>query len=126
MDKPFLGLRTCIYKVPQLEEAKHWYTLAFQSSPYFDEPFYVGFDIGGFELGLLPADEETITTGQNIQVYWGVEDIEKEYARLIDLGGRIHELPHNVGGELMVATLYDPWDNLIGMIYNPVFGMKSI
>ena len=50
-----LGLRTTIYQVPDLAAAKAWYTKAFAKAPYFDEPFYVGFNIGGFELGLLPA-----------------------------------------------------------------------
>ena len=49
-----LGLRTTIYKVGNITKAKRWYTEAFGIDPYFDEPFYVGFNIGGFELGLQP------------------------------------------------------------------------
>ena len=44
-----LGLRTTIYKVADIIKAKEWYTRAFGVAPYFDEPFYVGFNIGGFE-----------------------------------------------------------------------------
>jgi catechol 2,3-dioxygenase-like lactoylglutathione lyase family enzyme len=50
----FLGLRTVIYHAPDLAKAKAWYSTAFGAAPYFDEPFYVGFEIGGFELGLNP------------------------------------------------------------------------
>lgn len=46
------GLRTVIYKVPDLARAKTWYGSTFGIAPYFDEPFYVGFNVGGFELGL--------------------------------------------------------------------------
>ncbi len=53
MSKPFLGLRTCIYKVSDLAKAKAWYTLAFETEPYFDEPFYIGFNIGGYEIGII-------------------------------------------------------------------------
>ena len=48
----FQGLRTVIYHAPDLAAAKAWYAAAFGVKPYFDEPFYVGFEIGGFELGL--------------------------------------------------------------------------
>ncbi len=53
--------------------------------------------------------------------YWGVENIQQEYDRLLALGATMHEAPTNVGGELMVATVYDPWGNIIGLIYNPSF-----
>ena len=115
-----LGLRTTIYKVNDLTKAKEWYTKAFQTKPYFDEPFYVGFNIGGFELGLQP-EENSNQKSENVLSYWGVSDIEKEYQRLIALGASEHEKPTNVGGELMVATVKDPWDNIIGIIYNPYF-----
>jgi predicted enzyme related to lactoylglutathione lyase len=53
--------------------------------------------------------------------YWGVEDIQKVYKHLVSLGATTHEEPTNVGGELMVATVKDPWNNIIGIIYNPTF-----
>lgn len=117
MEKRFLGLRTLIYKVTDLTAAKEWYTKAF-NPPYFDEPFYVGFSIAGYELGLIPDEG---TTGDNVLAYWGVEDIEKEYNRLLGLGATAHETPHNVGGPILVATVKDPWGNIIGLIYNPEF-----
>lgn len=115
-----LGLRTTIYKVPILEEAKEWYSKAFKTKPYFDEPFYVGFNIQGYELGLLP-DEGAAEKAENVLSYWGVEDIQKTYNHLIELGAATHEEPTNVGGDLMVATAKDPWGNIIGIIYNPHF-----
>lgn len=119
-----LGLRTTIYKVPDLEIAKKWYTQAFKQDPYFDEAFYVGFNIGGFELGLQPSQNSAYKNSDNVICYWGVEDIKKEFERLIELGGLVHEQPTNVGGELMVASLFDPWGNVIGLIYNPDFTLK--
>lgn len=116
-----LGLRTTIYKVPNLKEAKEWYTKAFQTKPYFDEPFYVGFSIGGYELGLLPEDA---SKGENVLSYWGVEDIQATYDHLISLGATEHEAPHSVGEPLLVATVKDPWENIIGLIYNPVFKLS--
>jgi len=121
MANSILGLRTTIYKVGDLDAAKTWYASTFGVDPYFDEPFYVGFNVGGYELGLLPdggpAEEKTA----NVLTYWGVEDIEGEVARFIELGATEDTKPTNVGGEIVVATVKDPWGNAIGLIYNPEF-----
>ncbi len=116
-----LGLRTTIYKVPHLEKAKEWYSKAFLTKPYFDEPFYVGFNVGGYELGLLP---EEVEIGENVLSYWGVDDIQLTYNHLISIGATEHEAPHSVGEPLLVASVKDPWGNLIGLIYNPVFKLS--
>jgi len=119
-----LGLRTTAYKVSDLDKAKTWYAKAFGVQPYFDEPFYVGFNIMGYELGLLP--EEGLTSkGTNVITYWGVEDIHKAYKQLLELGAIKHEEPTNVGGDLMVASVFDPWQNVIGIIYNPYFKLPE-
>ena len=77
-----LGLRTVIYHVPNLDRAKKWYSEAFGIQPYFDEPFYVGFNIGGFELGLDP-DTKGVQPGPGGTVaYWGVANAEKAVANL--------------------------------------------
>ena len=66
MEKRILGLRTVIYKVPDIGKAKEWYTQAFGMEPYFNEPFYVGFNIGGDELGLQPADTRSSAGAGNV------------------------------------------------------------
>ncbi len=118
-----LGLRTCIYLVKDINLAKKWYAKAFETKPYFEESSYVGFNIGGFELGLQPEEKPEVKS-QNVQAYWGVNNITAEYNRLIKLGATPLESPNNVGGELMVATILDPWDNVIGLIYNPEFNQS--
>jgi|GEM_PF-90957 len=124
MKKEFLGLRTTIYKVPNLIEAKEWYEQAFDAKAYFVEDFYVGFNIGGYELGLLPEPESASPKSENVLSYWGVDDINESYSRLIENGATEHEKPMNVGGELWVASVKDPWDNVIGIIYNPAFTLE--
>lgn len=116
-----LGLRTTIYRVSELDKAKAWYEKAFGTAPYFDEPFYVGFNIGGYELGLLPYEGPAQDKSDNVLSYWGVEKIEEEYRHFLKLGATEHEAPNNVGGELMVASVRDPWGNVVGLIYNPDF-----
>lgn len=125
MPNPILGLRTCIYKVADLSAAKVWYAKVFETQPYFDEPFYVGFSIGGYELGLMPEEEPTSAKVDTVLTYWGVKDIQQKYLSLLEAGAIKHEEPHNVGGELMVATAKDPWGNIIGLIYNPYFKLPA-
>jgi predicted enzyme related to lactoylglutathione lyase len=120
MKNTILGLRTTIYKVNDLDAAKQWYTKAFGTEPYFDEAFYIGFNIGGYELGLQP-EESVLTKSDAVVSYWGVDNVATEYNRLLQLGARNHEEPQNVGGDLVVATIKDPWNNIIGLIYNPHF-----
>jgi len=124
MKEQFLGLRTTVYKTTELTEAKKWYAKVFQISPYFDEYFYVGFNIGGYELGLLPEEDPSSPKTDNVISYWGVDDINKTYSHLIKLGAVPHEQPTNVGGKLWVASVKDPWGNVIGIIYNPDFKVE--
>ena len=118
--KFMLGLRTTIYKVSDLQKAADWYARIFETNPYFIESFYVGFNIKGYELGLLPEDGVTAKS-DNVLSYWGVEKIDEVYQRFLDAGAITHEKPTNVGGEIMVASVKDPWQNVIGIIYNPEF-----
>jgi predicted enzyme related to lactoylglutathione lyase len=115
-----LGLRTVIYHAPDLARAKAWYASAFEVAPYFDEPFYVGFQIGGFELGLDP-DVEGVAVGSNAVAYWGVTDVEATYARFVALGAEPREAVKDVGGDIKVASVADPFGNVIGLIHNPHF-----
>jgi lactoylglutathione lyase len=52
----FLGLRTAIYHVDDIAKGKAWYAQVLGFEPYFDQPFYVGFNVGGYELGLQPSE----------------------------------------------------------------------
>jgi lactoylglutathione lyase len=120
MNSPFLGLRTCIYRVPDLAAATEWYSKVLSFQPYFNEPFYVGFEVGGYELGLQPH-EGAVPNGENIETYWGVDDIQSAFKNLLSLGATAKMEPTNVGEEIWVATVKDPWGNIIGIIKNPHF-----
>jgi predicted enzyme related to lactoylglutathione lyase len=113
-----LGLRTTIYPAPDLARAKAWYSEVLGVAPYFDEPFYVGFAVGGFELGLVP-DATPGTNGS--QALWGVEDATGAYERLLELGAKPLEPVTDVGGGIKVAAVVDPFGNRLGIIENPGF-----
>lgn len=118
-----LGLRTVIYKVSDLPNAAEWYSQAFGTKPYFVKPYYIGFNIGGYELGLQPEEEKS-TKGENVLCYWGVSEIAGSFEKFIELGATFYEQPQNVGGDIVVAAVKDPWENIIGLIYNPEFKLK--
>jgi len=73
-----LGLRTAIYHTPDIAAGKLWYTKVLGFPPYFDQPFYVGFNVGGFELGLTPDAELNNSRKASAGAYWGVKEIEKK------------------------------------------------
>jgi len=120
----FQGLRTIIYHVEDLNKAKAWYAEVFGIAPYFDEPFYVGFNVGGFELGLDP-DMKGVTKGSNAVAYWGVKEIEASHQRVLALGAQPHTDVQNVGGDIRTATVKDPFGNILGLIENPHFKIEA-
>jgi len=125
MKNKIIGLRTVSYKVSDLNKAKEWYARAFETEPYFDEQFYVGFNIGGYELGIMPEEKPTTDKVESSVAYWGVEDINEAYQHFINLDATTDQEPTNVGGETMVASVRDPWGNIIGLIYNPKFKLPE-
>ncbi|WP_316801309.1 VOC family protein [Pedobacter frigidisoli] len=117
------GLRTIVYYVGELEAAKEWYKKVFEIEPYFDEAYYVGYNIGGCELGLNP-DDTGYSNGNHSITYWGVENIKSAFDRLASMDVDIHEQPNNVGGDVWVGSIFDPFGNVIGLIENPAFKLS--
>jgi predicted enzyme related to lactoylglutathione lyase len=117
----FQGLRTVIYAAPELEKAKAWYSSVLGIAPYFDEPFYVGFNVGGYELGLDP-DSPSMEGGA--VVYWGVADAGAALERLVSLGATARTGVQEVGEGIKVATVLDPFGNIFGVIENPHFKLE--
>jgi predicted enzyme related to lactoylglutathione lyase len=118
-----LGLRSAIVPAPDIAAAKAWYAQVLGVAPYFDEPFYVGFSVGGFELGLL-ARATPSTDG--VEVLWGVADIEAVFARLLQLGATELDAVVDVGGGMRVAAVRDPFGNRLGLIDNPHFNPSEV
>ena len=108
-------LRTVVYHAADLEAAKQWYIQLTGIQPYFDEPFYVGFDINGCELGIDP-DLTGVTEGNSSTVFWSVDDMQAAVEKALSLGAAVVSPVTNVGGTIEVATLKDPFGNYIGFI----------
>jgi predicted enzyme related to lactoylglutathione lyase len=123
----FLGLRTAAYHVSDIAKAKDWYSSVLGFAPYFDQPFYVGFNVGGYELGLQPTEGDATSEADKAnQVdgavpYWGVADAAAALAMLLEKGATPHEDLQDVGEGIKVAAVKDPFGNVLGVIENPHF-----
>jgi predicted enzyme related to lactoylglutathione lyase len=121
----FQGLRTVIYAAPDLASAKAWYGKVLGFGPYFDEPFYVGFSVGGYELGLDPNHAVGTGADAGAVAYWGVPNAESAFARLVEWGAKELSAVTDVGDGIRVATLSDPFGNTFGIIENPHFKLPE-
>jgi predicted enzyme related to lactoylglutathione lyase len=117
----FQGLRTVIYHAPELDKTKAWYSSVLGIEPYFDQPFYVGYNVGGYELGLDPDAASTAGGKSGAVAYWGVADADAAFQRLLSLGATERSGVQEVGEGIKVATVFDPFGNIFGIIENPHF-----
>jgi uncharacterized protein YndB with AHSA1/START domain/predicted enzyme related to lactoylglutathione lyase len=109
------GLRSAFLSVDDVDSAKAWYSDFLGITPYFDEPFYVGFDIEGYELGLIPGGES------GVEAVFAASDPGVVLERAVSLGATLSEAPRDVGEGIVTASYTDPFGNRIGLIRNPHF-----
>ena len=121
MDPQLLGLRTVIYPSPDLDAAKRWWTDFLGVAPYFDQPFYVGFDVAGYELGLVPDGD----LSREATTYWGVGDVATCVERATALGAEVLEAPLDVGEGIVVGAVRNPSGSVVGFIVNPHFAARD-
>ncbi len=115
-----LGLRTLIYPSDNLEADKAWWADVLGIEPYFAQPFYVGFNVGGYELGLDPNGN----MADGPRTYFGVEDVQAAVDHFVSHGCIIYEAPMETGDDIIVATVKKLNGQLLGLIYNPHFGKE--
>ena len=108
------GIRTVLHPVSDLEKAKVVYTALLGQPPQTDGPYYVGFDVAGQHIGLVPGGGPQGMTSP--VAYWHVPDIEAKLAEVTAAGGTVKEPAHDVGGGRLVATFTDPDGNVLGLI----------
>lgn len=112
-----LGLRTVIHPVDDLAAATAWWTGLLGFGPYFDQPFYVGFEVAGYELGLLPDGNPA----DGALTYWGVADCEAAIDAAVAQGATVHTPATEVGDGITTGTVTTPQGSIVGFIVNPHF-----
>ncbi|MEX0173911.1 VOC family protein [Streptomyces sp. LMG1-1-1.1] len=108
------GIKTVLHPVKDLATAKTVYTALLGVEPQTDEDFYVGFDVAGQHIGLVPGAG---TQGMASPVaYWHVPDIEAKLAEVIAAGAVVQNPAAEVGGGRLVATVTDVDGNVLGLL----------
>jgi predicted enzyme related to lactoylglutathione lyase len=108
------GIKTVLHPVSDLAAAKAVYTALLGIEPQADSAYYVGYEVEGQQIGLVPGGGPQGMTSP--VAYWHVPDIEAKLAEVTAAGATLKESPRNVGGSRLVATFTDPDGNVLGLI----------
>jgi predicted enzyme related to lactoylglutathione lyase len=111
------GIKTVLHPVSDLVAAKAVYTALLGVPPQADAPYYVGFDVEGQHIGLVPGGGPEGMTSP--VAYWHVGDIEAKLAEVTAAGATVKEPVRDVGGGRLVATFTDPDGNVLGLLQDP-------
>ena len=113
-DSSTQGIKTVLVPVSDLATAKAVYTALLGAPPQTDESYYVGFEVAGQQIGLVPGGAPQ---GMTTPVpHWHVPDIEAKLAEVTAAGGTVREPARDVGGGRLVATVTDPDGNVLGVL----------
>jgi predicted enzyme related to lactoylglutathione lyase len=107
------GIKTVLYPVKDMTEAKTLFRKFLGVEPYADQPYYIGFKIGDQDIGLVPNNPEA-----GVAAFFHVDDIKNSLQILIDAGATIIQNVKNVGGGRLVASVKDKDSNIIGLVQN--------
>jgi predicted enzyme related to lactoylglutathione lyase len=112
------GIKTVLHPVTDLEKAKAVYAALLGVAPQADSPYYVGFEVAGQQIGLVPGGVAGGTTEPMTSpvAYWHVADIEAKLAEVTAAGGTLKDPVRDVGGGRLVASFTDPDGNVLGLV----------
>ncbi len=111
------GIKTVLHPVSDLASAKAVYTALLGVAPQTDSPYYVGFEVEGQQIGLVPGGGPQAMSSP--VAFWHVPDIEAKLAEVTAAGATVKEPAHAVGGGRLVATVTDLDGNVLGLIQDP-------
>jgi len=108
------GIKTVLHPVSDVEKARAIYTALLGVEPQTASDWYVGYDVAGQHIGLLPGGGPQ---GLKSPVaYWHVDDIEAKLAEVTAAGATIKDAANEVGGGRVVASVIDADGNVLGLI----------
>ena len=114
------GIKTVLHPVSDVEKAKVVYAALLGVEPSTDSAYYVGFDVAGQHIGLLPGGGPQGLTSP--VAYWHVDDIEATIAAVTAAGATVKDAANEVGGGRVVASVVDPDGNVLGLIQDKAQG----
>ncbi len=104
------GVKTVIYPVKDLAKAKALFSALLGVEPYADAPYYVGYKVGGQDIGLDPHGHQ-----HGMTPYYQVDDIKQSLQALLGAGATTVEDIKDVGGGKLIAVVKDADGNIIGL-----------
>jgi len=107
------GVKTILYPVKDMTQAKTLFQKLLEVEPYADQPYYIGFKIGDQDIGLVPNSPEG-----GVTAFYHVDDIKNSLQILVDAGAEIIQNIKNVGGGRLIASAKDKDGNIIGLVQN--------
>ena len=113
-DSSTLGIKTVLHPVADLATSKRVYAALLGVAPQSDSDYYVGFDVEGQHIGLVPGGGSQGMTSP--VAFWHVPDIQATLAAVTAAGATVKEPAHDVGGGRLVATFTDPDGNVLGVL----------
>jgi predicted enzyme related to lactoylglutathione lyase len=111
---PVQGIKTVLHPVSDVERAKAVYTALLGVEPQADSAYYVGYDVAGQHIGLVPGGGPQGLTSP--VAYWHVDDIEAKVAEVTAAGATLKDAPNEVGGGRVVASFTDLDGNVLGLV----------
>lgn len=114
---PTEGIKIVLHPVADTEKAKPVYAALLGTEPQADAPYYVGFDVAGQHIGLVPNGGPQSMTSP--VAYWRVADIEAKLAEVTEAGATLRDPVRDVGGGRLVATVTDVDGNVLGLLQDP-------
>ena len=102
-------IRSLVIPSSDLEASKPVYTALF-GEPHTDQPYYVGYNVDGFEVSLAPGG----VAGGPVP-YADVEDLDATRATLLAAGAAERSPTRQVSPEARVCVLADADGNPIGL-----------
>ena len=108
------GIKTVLHPVSDLAKGQGGLHRPAGVAPTADAPYYVGYDVEGQHIGLVPGGRTARGTGP--VAYWHVADIEAKLAEVTAAGATVNEAARDVGGGRLVATFTDPDGNVLGLL----------
>ena len=111
------GIKTVLHPVSDLATAKAVYTALLGVPAQAESSYYVGFDVAGQHIGLVPGGGPQGMTSP--VAYWHVPDIEAKLAEVTAAGATVRDPARDVGGGRLVATVTDPDGNVLGLLQDP-------
>jgi len=109
-----MGIKTVLHPVSDLAAAKAVYTALLGTPPQADSSYYVGYEVAGQQIGLVPGGGQEKMTSP--VAYWHVADIKAKLAEVTEAGATVRDDVRDVGGGRLVATFTDPDGNVLGLL----------